>query len=74
MDKEFDVRFIFNKPYDAFMILDGMLVEDNIYKSIKNAGIIDMYVKEEIEIEEKEEDTLMLTNDKQIEEMKCLMK
>lgn len=53
LDKESDIPFILNKPYDAFMILDGMVVEDNIYKSIKNAGIMDMYIKEEIEIEEK---------------------
>jgi hypothetical protein len=62
------------------MILDGMLVENNIYKSIKNSGIKNMYVKEEYEIEEKEEEeeennamdekeTLMLANDKQIEEV-----
>jgi hypothetical protein len=27
LDKESDIRFLFNKPYDAFTILDGMLVE-----------------------------------------------
>jgi hypothetical protein len=35
LDKESDIRFLFNKPYDAFTMLDGMLVEENIYKSIK---------------------------------------
>jgi hypothetical protein len=41
LDNESNIHFIFNKPYDAFMILDGMVIEDNIYKSIKNVGIMD---------------------------------
>jgi hypothetical protein len=41
------------------MILDGMLVEYNIYKSIRNAGIKNMYVKAYYEIEEEEENTAL---------------
>jgi hypothetical protein len=26
LDKESDIPFILNKPYDAYMILDGMVV------------------------------------------------
>jgi hypothetical protein len=60
LDKESDIRFLFNKPYDVFIILDGMLVEDNIYNSIKHAGIRNMYVKEDNEIEIDEEENIDL--------------
>jgi hypothetical protein len=60
LDKESDIRFLFNKPYDSFIILDGMLVEDNIYNSIKHAEIRNMYVKEDNEIEIDEEENIDL--------------
>jgi hypothetical protein len=65
LDKESDIHFIFNRTYDEFMILDEMLVEYDIYKNIKNAGIMDMYFKEENEIEEEEENIILPTEEKE---------
>jgi hypothetical protein len=72
--------FIINKPYDAFTILDGILIETNITKSLKKARFVDMDISKELNSREEEdittfidkENTLMLTNYEQIEEVKML--
>jgi hypothetical protein len=73
LNKESDTRFIFHKTCDAIKILDGMLVDDYIYKSIIYARIRDMYVQENYEVEETapsgtiyEKKTLEPANDKHI--------
>ena len=79
LNKESDTRFVFLKTCDAIKVLYGMLVDDYIYKSIKYARIRDMYNQENYEVEENiplsamfGKETLMLTNDKHIEEVKML--
>ena len=52
LKKESDTSFVFHKSCDAINILDGMLVDDYIYKRIKYARIRDMYVQENYEVEE----------------------
>jgi hypothetical protein len=47
------------------MILDGIVVEDNIYKSIENDDIMDMYVKNETEIKEEEQNIIIPTEEKE---------
>jgi hypothetical protein len=88
LDKSSNILFIINKPYDAFTILDGILIESDIIKSLKKARFIDIDInkemnsgeeEEEEQEEEKEENintpidkenTLMITSDEQIEEVK----
>jgi hypothetical protein len=52
LNKESDTCFVFLKTCDAIKVLDGMLVDDYIYKSIKYARIRDMYIQENYEVEE----------------------
>jgi hypothetical protein len=97
LDKEVETHFINKKPYEALSILDGILVETNICKSLDKVKNLDLDINEEknsdgnVEVIvlkestmflgdkkfEKQEKTtnlepLMITNDKQVEEVKML--
>jgi hypothetical protein len=73
LNRESDTHFFFLKTCDAIKVLDGMLADDYIYKSIRYARIRDMYIKENYEAEETTplsamygKETLEPTTDKKI--------
>jgi hypothetical protein len=48
LNKKSRIPFINNKPYDVFTILDGMLVETNITKTLDKVKSLSLYINEEI--------------------------